>query len=350
MVTGRELNTYISPASLRNIEYMLYVARFARYNWPEYRLWAGTTFHPRTIATMAINCCFWLENTCDFYQGMQEHLDIEGQDLTFATDAEALHLIDTLGMFFENLPFVVYGFVYPDDNPGMFGGYGHQSDAAREYWVFNVIQHIFGDQCYRYDPDVAQFPVIDVPKRKIAGVDTPDAYFFVKIAAVLATSERHAERQLAAVITYIYKSVGLDVADYSMDEMFEAAQPDVNWLKPDYIRRSIDCQRMAMYISDLYEERCKALAFNPSATLDFLLPLYGAAAVVKANDAAAAKAAKKRTLMDTFNERDRRPERQPTTLYGMIFTEDTNDGDQAPYLYEWLGITWRYPRTFDFRP
>ncbi|KPL90023.1 hypothetical protein [Herpetosiphon geysericola] len=301
---------------------MLLIGRAMQQNWPDYDLWQTVKFQLRPMTVMALNYCFWIEDYLDLYNSLRDHLDVEGLAMTFNSDEEAFSVLEIVGMFLQDMPIMVYGYDPPSRYPG-----------TRQHWLASVINHIMGDEAHTFDPDVAQFPRASrAPK---------DFLFCSKVVNVLAASADPNHRQLAAIVAYINNITGLDVVDWSHRGIQESGIQGNNtdWQMPDYIDRVRGNQLFGRLLESLYLDRSHDLAFNPDITLDFVLPLYGAIAVVcskNVNVAAQSKALIDIVLgnNDTKDEEDF--EAQP--LYDLIFPEDPADAEEFfAEANKWLG-------------
>lgn len=315
VVTGRELNTHFKRDDVDALHTMLLVGRAMEQNWPDYALWSTVKFQIRPLTTMALNFCFWVEGQLDLYNDLADHLDVEGMEMTFNSDDEAFEILDMIGMYLQDIPIMVYGYEYP-----------HRYTGQKDHWLSSVIDHITGEYPHTYDPTVAQFPRCCYKKD------------LGKLVNVLAASTNHRHRQLATVLAYINKGIGIDVVDWSLRGLQDSGLQNRphEWQMPNYIDRVRGNQLFGALIESLYLNLSQELAFNPDATLDFILPMYGAMAVIqgKVIDADSRSKALIDVLFDSDDGTD------AGSLYEIIFPEDPADAnDYFRRANEWLGNT-----------
>lgn len=313
VVTGRELNTHFKRDDVEALHKMLLVGNAMRQNWPDYHLWQSVKFQLRPLTTMALNYCFWIERQLDLFSDLADHLDVEGLDMTFNTDEEAFQILDIIGMYLEDIPIAVYGYQSRSRYTGQ-----------RDHWLASVINHVTGDIPHTFDPDVAQFP--RAARRK--------GDFIGKLINVLAASTDPHHHQLAAVVAYINHSIGVDIVDWSRRAIEESGMQARahEWQLPNYIDRVRGNQLFGALIESLYLSLSQELAFNPDATLDFILPLYGAMAVVRSRYSDDPESKALVNLLFAPDDSD------VESLYEIIFPEDpANAQEYFSRANEWLG-------------
>lgn len=250
------------------------ILRAAQHNYPHFHYFRHLPFATKPIATLALAFTYWLIDRLEIGGDFNEYVVNDYEviytqdhfDLSFDSDDMAYQLIDACVNFLDDPMIHVYG-----NSAAAYYRPFHPDD-----WLIVVFDHLL------IPPKDRKHMIMFAQARpSIVAVESnwPRCQP-VPIRLLIDLLElREETKDLAFCLRYVYKLTDNNFADYCAEEMqFDG----IDWTTPGIVDEYVGVQQAAYEIYSEFVAHSNGLCDDLDATLDFILPLYGATALIAA--------------------------------------------------------------------